>query len=443
MYFLMFAVLFVLLTAVNRAAFGNQLRITDLFNAVWCFCAGGAAQGFLGFDRPRLLISAMAMVTAAVLNGVYILLCKCDKDLMVPVEYDRRSFTSTVQFPALLLVHAACYLYSLPYLRRAIVIIAGNGFGALRATAYKTSEAMASTTAELLLFQWLVEPAFGATILIAVVSAVLGMKRSGWLLALSASDIAIYTLMFGGRGLFVRLIGYCVLSVLFLEGRRIIQFVRERWKVLALALIAFLVAAYLTTKRSVVGMNVIQNVYVYFAGAFVYLDKLLAYHPVGEYYLWGQALFGSVVSPIWMAAKIFFGVDYAAADFVITSYTSVDYAISPTIRLNAMTTMLYPFLADFGYAGLVIGPTFLGTIVMLAERNFKKKGTVSSLCIMIYAFYDLIVTVASYPFYTPSALFTVLFFLLFMTPISLKNGMLTIKTAPRAKQRTPDIEYIV
>ena len=168
------------------------------------------------------------------------------------------------------------------------------------------------------------------------------------------------------------------------------------------------------------------------------LDQLLTAHPVGEYYLWGQATLGFIVSVGWIVAKIFFGVDYAAADNVITGYTAVYYAISPKNQLNAMTTMMYPFLADFGYAGLVIGPAFYATMVMLAERHFKKHGNFSSLCMMVYFFHTLILSMQTYVFFKPDLLFTILFLLLFTTPISLKNGVLVIEKVPRARSLYDD-----
>lgn len=440
MFFLLFVVLFILLTAVNRAAFGRQIRITDVFNAGWCFAAGATSAGVLGFDPTGTEVCVMAIVTVAVLNFVYILLCKCDKDLAAPTSYDRRSFEPTVQYPILIAVHLACYLYCFPYLRSSLSILASGGFKALRAVAYVASDELAASTGELLLFQWVVSPVFSATILITVVSLVLGQKKSWPLLLIMALDVAVYTLIFGGRGHLVKIISFSAIALLFFEGRRLMVFLYARRRLLLMVLAAFLLMAGLTVRRSLAGMNIIENIYSYYTGGFVYLDKILEAHPVGEYYLWGQATLGFLVCVFWMVAKIFFGVDYAAADHRITQLTSVYYMISPTTRLNAVTTMMYPFLADFGYAGLIIGPAVYAVIVMLAERHFKKHGTLSSLCVMVFVFHTLLLSTLNYSFYKPDTLFIILFTMLFTSKISLRSGVLTLTPATSAVRTADRIE---
>ena len=239
MYFLLFAVLFVLLTVANRAVFGNQIRVTDVFNAAWCFCAGGAAQGFFGFDRSGTLVSVMAAVTAVVLNLVYMLLCKCDRDLVRAPSFDRKSFVSTIQFPSLLVVHAACYLYSIPYLARSVRVLAAGGFTALRAAAY--TDELEASTGQLLIFNWIVGPVFSVTVLMTVVALVLGLKKSGWMVLLTVSDITLYTLLFGGRGHLVKLISFSLITLFFFEGRRTLAFLRQRWKMVLVIAAAFAV----------------------------------------------------------------------------------------------------------------------------------------------------------------------------------------------------------
>ncbi len=419
---LLFFALMIVILLLNRRLFG-KLCISDLFTVMWFGCAGLSSTGILGLYPPGWRVYLMALFSGVFFNAVYIAFRKLTGTQHK--ENDRSSFSNDIQYKLLLVLNILAWLYCLYFLPEAIRVLAERGFSALRETAYAASEW--ASTKQLLLFQWVVQPIFIATIVVTVISCVLRLRYFGLLLGVSAVGILQYTLLFGGRGIIIKFVVFMALAVLLRESGNIVAALRKYRKLVMLGVILVAILFWLTTLRSLAGFGILQNLYVYFVGPFCYLPKLLEVHPVGEVMMWGGAMLNFIVCFFWMVARIFFGIDYAAADHVITSLDAVYYQIGENVTINAMPTMMYPFLVDFGYPGLMIGVLLFALLAALVERNYYRKHTIRSFGFLIYFGHILVFSVQNYALFKPESSMILIFIALFTTRIRIRNGILQLR----------------
>ncbi len=419
---LLFFALMIVILLLNRRLFG-KLCISDLFTVMWFGCAGLSSTGFLGLYPPGWRVYLMALFCGIFFNVVYITFRK-----LSGVEYRtlvRSDFTDDVHYRLLVIVNVLAWLFCLYFLPNAIRILAERGFAALRETAY-TESAWASTQ-QLLLFQWVILPIFTATEVVTAISFVLRLRHTKLLLIFSVIGIALYMLLFGGRGIIIKFVMFMAMAVLFRESGNIVAAIRKYRKIVILGVLLVILLLWLTSLRSLAGHSAFANLYVYFVGPFCYLPKLLEVHPVGEVMMWGGAMLNFVVCFFWMAARIFFRIDYGAADHIITSMDAVYYQIGENATINAMPTMMYPFLVDFGYPGLAVGVCLFALLSAVVERGYYRKHTIRSFGLLVYFGHIIVFSVQNYALFKPESAMIMIFIALFTTGVRYRGGILQLR----------------
>lgn len=115
------------------------------------------------------------------------------------------------------------------------------------------------------------------------------------------------------------------------------------------------------------------------------------------------------------------GVSYNRSDFLITQVTAIPRYISPTPSYNTLTTMLYPFLRDMGYLGILFGNAFLSWFVRATEKILRKKNQIRFLCLYVYLAFTLFDSVMSYQLLLPSSGITLVLLFIFLNSKSYPN----------------------
>lgn len=419
---LLFFVVMIGIFLLNRKLFGG-FCISDLFTLMWFTCAGLASTGMFGLYTPGWIVYAMALFCGVFFNVVYITFRKLSGIRYIPPKGS--DFGDSISYGVVLALNAVAWIVCLLYLPHTIRILLTDGFSALRQTAYVASDW--ASTYELMMFQWIIQPIFAATCVITSVSLVLHLRRARMLLCVSVVGIVLYILLFGGRGLIVKCVIFMALAMLFRESGNILQIIKKYRKIVFFALAAVLILFWLTTLRSFAGYNVLGNIYMYFVAPFVYLRQLLDVHPVGEMILWGSATLNFVVCFFWMVARIFFGIDYNAPDYIITSNDAVYYQIGEHASMNAMPTMMYPFLLDFGYPGLIFGVLVFALLACAVERHFYRARTIRSFAFLVFFGHMVLFSVQNYGLFRPENSMILIFIFLFTTRIRYRDGVLRLR----------------
>ncbi len=428
------ALLFCILI-INRILFGLRIMPTDIFSIVWCVFAGTASIGAYGNYTTTFETNLMVMVTIVTFDLIFTLIYSFknragDRIYMDDMKSgsEKEFFESTViNHPIIVLVNVVCWAFCFPLLRRTIPILFSEGFEALRRYVFNFEDAAIMSTNTELVIVWIIQPAFVATMAIAAAAVIFKFKGRFLLLGMAVADVGISTLIFAGRGMIVKLISLFVMSIIIASGKRIFKvLIRNKWLVLLLV-IGVVVVISITAERSFLGYTIMQNLYTYMAGPFIYLQRVLEEYPLySTDMLWGTATFGCFFSAIGIVGKIFFKTDFNAPEYTIPLVTANYLDISESGSMNSMTTMIYPFLRDFGYPGLFIGPMIYAVFAALMMRNFEKQRSFRTFCLMAYVMHTLAFSVQNLVFLKFESLSIIVFIIVFTTGIRIKNGKLIV-----------------
>lgn len=434
----MFLVYLLLLTAIlliNRTFFGLKIMPTDVFSVIWCVFAGTASLGVLGYYPTGFAVNMMIIAAIVAFNGAFIFFYGVGnrKNQGVANEKEKDILSSEhINFYLMLGINAVCWIASLPYLKNTIRIALNEGFEALRRYIFSYGddgalENMVVSTNAQLFFTWIVLPVFTATMAITGVMLMIKHKHRVVMLAISIVDAFVYVFLFGGRGIILKLISLIVISAIVTGGKKPLKFILKHKALIGIIGVLFVVLVLLTIERSLSGMNVLENIYAYVAAPFIFLQTVLEEYPLSNTpVLWGTATIGGIVSIVGIVGKIFFGVDFAAPENTIPLVTGGYLQIGEGITFNSMTTMIYPFLRDYGYAGVVIGPVIYAAVVAFVCRNYEKNRAMRGLCVFVYLFHTVIFSVQNYVFFKLEAWMIVVFILIFTTKVKIKNGSIYV-----------------
>ncbi|MFA6808546.1 MAG: O-antigen polymerase [Eubacteriales bacterium] len=238
-------------------------------------------------------------------------------------------------------------------------------------------------------------------------------RKAPLLTLIAVVDVVLYTLLFGGRYLIVKMMMYYIFAFLIVK---VVDLEKIKKKKLNLVFIGLIVIAVIvvTSQRNWGNTSIIENTVVYYVGSFTFLDVLLnelnwSYSP-----LYGMGTFGFIVNLVIAPFAILFKIPYRGSDYLITQITAIPRFISPTQSYNAMTTMIYPFFRDFGFLGIIIGTSFLAWFVSLVEEKFMKNKDMLFLCFYVYLAFVLFNSVLLYDLLFPSAFITMVLVFVFI-----------------------------
>lgn len=441
---ILYLTLLVAVILINRYLFGAAIKPTDIFSVIWCVSAGLTSCGILGFYKTGTLTNVLIIVTIIFFNAAYIVgYCIKNKSKSYAISAVSNAKSNKTEIKGLaeravllqknvntniiIIVNVVCWVFSIPYLMNSLRILFTEGFEAIRMYTYTYGEeAMIASTNAQLLFTWVVQPVFIATIAIAVSSLTLSLENKFVFLGISLVDILLYTLLFGGRGTMLKFLSFLAIVIIVVSGKQLIRFIIKNKGLISLVILGIILILWLISLRSIHGVSIFKNIYAYIAGPFIYLDQILQEYPVGTVRLWGTATIGCIVSVVGIVGKLLFSIDFTAPEYTIPSITSGYLLIADDISFNAMTTMIYPFLLDYGYFGVVVGPVIYGTFVALIERNFRKERSLRSLCILIYVFHTVIFSMQNYVFFKLETLSIIIFIIIFTTSIKIENGKIAL-----------------
>lgn len=399
------------------------ISINVVFSVMWCVCVGISSLGLYGIYIPSSTVYVISFLSIIIFNITYFFISKNIQKILYKTGITRKTnlivVNGGVRFKSLYLLNFLGYIYSIPFLSRAVNIIRSYGFSGLRDFAFSESTLLA-TTRQLLIFQWIIGPLFVVTILI---SAVLFSQKRGTkgLAFITILNVCLYTLLFGGRYMIMKMLMYFIFTFLVVNQGSIMNIAKKRKALFILCIILFLILIVLTSERGFANKGFIGNAVIYYTGSFTYLSEILRLMPWKGNLLWGTSIFGFITNLILAAITVLFGIDYNGSNHIITLMTQHNIRIADVVPYNSMTTMLFPFIMDFGYLGVVIGTFIFAFAAAKIEVFFYKKQTVFSLTLYTFMLFAVFDSVMNYSFLSPGTGVSLIFLYAFTSTPKLKK----------------------
>jgi oligosaccharide repeat unit polymerase len=413
---IIYLIIAVTLTLLTKIMYGSIYKVNMLFNIVWCIFGGLSTLELFGLYKPNNIIHLYVIVSIVVFNFVYIIFSKIVKNKW-GFNKSIGNIVGKPNYKIIYIVNTIALFYSVSFIPKAWMIMNNYGYDVLRTYAFKASEIYASTI-ELTIFQNIVNPIFIATSIVCAVSVAL-KKSTKTLIILAIIDIAVYTFLFAGRLSLVKFIAFFLFSFCLVYKKSLFKFLIRNKKYIVLGFLAFVFFSYLTIQRST--SSVFEQAVIYLSAPFIMLSNLNDMAPWENNLLLGKATFGFIIGPFEKISAILLNTEYSSASYVITSITSIRQTVGDGISFNALTTMLFPFMMDFGKLGIVIGTAIFAVLVTMVEFKYKTTYSLFWLSLYIYILYNVPVTVMNYFLLNSSEGFILLFLLIFTKKVTFKK----------------------
>ena len=176
---------------------------------------------------------------------------------------------------------------------------------------------------------------------------------------------------------------------------------------------------YVTSQRSLGGMSIFETFYYYFFAGPSYLSQLLSHmseYKVGTNLFWGSGSFGFIYNIVANVGNSVFHLNLFNSGYVLNSFlTNVYYYVSDSIRINAMATCYFPFLMDFGYFGMLLGPFGMALASIRIKKNVILKNNIRMHSLDLFWLYILYRTIFKWELISMASFFIFLFIVIFTT----------------------------
>lgn len=417
-----FYVLFILLLGIMSSvlcygATRKKSNFGTIFCLIWTVEGVFTNLGIKQFYLPGDLINICIITSFCVFSIVY--LYNSRKTSLQAVQI--LDIDTSVNLKAITVANVIIFLYMIPFFLKAIRVIATSGFAYLRFIALSASEELGTSTLSTVILQSICYPIIIVSFLIGIVLFFLKEKHAIRILLFSIINITVYCLSNASRNGFVICIMFTVIAYLVLRfplQKEKIKIYGKNHKLFIFVVLCAGVAVvlYISKERTVSSMSFSDNAYMYFFGGPSFVTQLMKNmddYTINQNFMLGTATFGFIYN-IFAFVLNFIGIRIPISDNIINGkFASVNYFISPTIKCNAMSTVFFPFLMDWGYAGIVIGPALIAICSKTIEKRYLYSQNLRWTAFTVYWYYFMYRTIFKYDGVSISFFFTLLFLIIF------------------------------
>ncbi|SHF22063.1 O-antigen polymerase [Alkalibacter saccharofermentans] len=407
MIFVYMSILVMVLIITSRV-YGTIIKPNIVLTVPWCIFAGLSTLGINNLRTPSLKTHLYILTFILFFNLMYFLFSQKRFKIDILTEDINYQF----RYKLIYFSNIISWIFMIPIILNAYHIISNYGFLAIRSYAFVSSDVLVGGF-DKFIAQTIIRGIFQATVLLAMINIAF-KKKTPFLTVCAIINVIIYTFVFGGRFQILQLIMYYLFAHMF--SKKIIVN-KELKRKMSYGLIAILISTmvYVTLKRG--SDNFIYSLISYYAGPFSFLDYILNNPETFDLnnYLWGAATLGFITEPITLILKLLFRLDIHIASYYINICTQPFYEIGPGRYFNALTTVIYPFIRDFGYFGIIVGSVFLAGFSGLLEKAFLKKKKIVYFCLYIHLIYIIFNSILAYSLLSYPSVMVLFFIILFST----------------------------
>lgn len=394
---------------LSNKLYGERSNPCNLMNIIWCICSTFSTFGWFDLYIPSEKTFKLILIYLLVFS----MICSfCHLILNMRIHNSSRSSFPNVDINCTLLYRTyfiMCILI-IPILIKGLPLAIGSGLKSLH-NSFLLGASGYMGFVGFYCYAYIIRPFISAFSVVAAYSVGIESKESKKMIFLSLVGGLIHYIVAGGRKEIFNLIIFITI-VMMIRGKRSIPIWLKKkklyidtasvvWKVMIIGIFIIAALAIMTMYRLHFGLGVLGTFWMYFVGPMDYLDVIInnpgKFGLSGDSFLYGKATWGFFTGPIETFLRIFLRQDYQGADYLMGMYTEKYYMISPKARINATTTIIYPFLKDYGDIGIIVGTLQFAVIISLIYfigKNGKSKNM--WMCILIYMFFTILFSVWRY-----------------------------------------------
>lgn len=422
---ILFLTIFCIMFNISSMAYKTIYNPVNLFNVVWLLFGSLAMMGLWGLRVPQIT-TVCIIITCVLSYNITCIIAETKNKYRVHKPFLLNYTSYTVNKKVLIVCNLLAQVYLIPFTIKSLTVIQSRGWTQLRY--YILNNTFIFTKMQSIVCSLIIYPIFFATSVVCV-ATILSKRKFDVIILITIIDMAIHMITTGGRGLIFIFLLSLIITHLFNEDRKKYNM---PFKYKCVIVIGVILLIYVTANRSVnAEVSILQNIFYYFIGPFAYFDTIIC-NP-NEFSLFvqptfGLATFGCIFSvfQLFLSKELNFNVE--AIDNIISSFSGKYYAVSPYVRLNHVSTMLYPMMFDFGYLGIVLGPIIFALIISFVNTKARtdREQRMLWISIMIYLFYTIFASSYEYILLWGNTFFIILYIILFTLKIKVNQKSETI-----------------
>lgn len=414
---LVFLFLGIFSVQICRLRTNTYLNSGSIFCFFWSMTGIFSNMGLYDVYLPSRIVN-IAMILGICIFSIFYSILSRNRKITV---YKLNVMSCNIKYKLILFINILIFLYIVPFFIKSLAIIQSEGFMYLRSIAGIESQEIGTTNFSNLILQVFCYPAIIATFIIGCILLFQGKKESRKLLIISFINLTLYCLTNAARNGFIVLVVIfllCYVKYYRLQRKERIQVLSKKEKVMTSLLIVICVGVllWISNERSSEGDSIIRTAYLYYFCGPAYLSQLLnnlLTYKINTTFLYGFSTFGFV----WNLVALFFnkiGFSLINSDFIINSTLACrSLIIGSNVKLNAMSTVFFPFLMDWGYFGLIIGPILLAIFSYYIDKKAYWNNTIRWHAIEAFWLYSIYRTVFKWDGISVSFFFVLFFIVVF------------------------------
>lgn len=365
----------------------------SIFCFIWGITGIFSNMGLYGVYLPSGIVNIAMLLGILLFAIVYSALSHNRK---INVQYISE-MQCEIKYKIVYVINVLVFIYIIPFFVRALVIIRTEGFMYLRSIAGIESYEMGATSLSNLILQAFCYPAIIATFTIGCILFFQGNKKSIKIIIISFINLTLYCLTNAARNGFIVLIVICMVCYVKYyrtQRKENVEVLSKKEHFLSFLIVCVCIAIllWISNERSSDGDSFIRTAYLYYFGGPAYLSQLLdnlLNYKINSTLLFGVSSFGFVWN-IFALVLNRIGFSIVNSDFIINSTLACrSLTVGSGVKLNAMSTIFFPFLMDWGYLGLIIGPILFAIFSNIIDKKAYWKNSIRWHAIEVYWFYAI------------------------------------------------------
>ncbi len=372
---LLVSVCFLVVTFLMKRKISN---LAVLFNLIWSVLILISIIGFIGINKPSDEVYGIFCKGTVSFNVAYIVL----SIICVSVKKNRHSIKPTTMSVELLreriisIIQIILLVYYSVKLVGVIEYVLNTGsYESIRS--YYYSDQFLSSIIEYLFITYLFDPMITVTIILFSFN-LFDRKYRKTTLALMAVNIVLRAFISGGRTILFEFV--VILIMAYLAYFKDVRTIKLRQKVIltlfcaVVTLFAVIISFGRDGKTDGIISTIIEMLAINFTGSFKYLSILLERDLFLPDRTYGAASFAGIYD-VFISISRFFGMENAETLQNSIGNITAKFWYIGNYSYNAMPTMYYFFITDWGKTGPIIGGAVFAAIACFAEKLFVNKRT--------------------------------------------------------------------
>ncbi len=359
-----------------KAQTKTYLNTGTIFCFMWGITGAFSNTGLYGMYLPTTIVN-IGIVMGILLFGI--IYCILSSNIKMNKYYIRK-MDCRIRYKLINLINISICIYILPFCIRALYIIKTKGFIYLRAIAGLNSDDLGTTSLSNLILFSICYPSIIVSCIIGSILFFQGHKEGRKVLIFSFFNLTLYCLTTAARNGFVTLIIIFILCYIRYyrtqtKGKVKVKVLtkNQRNLIKIISIVCVMVLLWISFERGTSSDNIIKNIYLYHFGGLAYLSQLLenlSSYQINSVFFCGLSTFGFVWNLIALPLNQI-GFSVINSDFIINSTLTWRNLIvgEQNLKLNAMSTIFFPFLMDWGYFGFIIGPILLAIFSYYIDKK--------------------------------------------------------------------------